>query len=579
MTRFPCKALALAAMALSVLPARAVEAPERPPQEWLRQKILSIIGEDVTWDHVRDRMQVNFYLTDIDQTGITRATIETHRQIQRARLRADRISQVLASDLDGDGIITRDELVTALRKDAAAQVRRMRPAPASEAERERLLGEKLEAMIAQTMMDDADGDGRLTLAEIAAAVDRRIANEDARTAELQRRSGRATPDRLTLDLVPPGLAPDGSDVLTLEQFDAAVRAVFDAIDADKDGRISLVEAEVFARASGDVAQASIFAEILRRIEAKGRAQRAACGLPPLPASGQLMLVGIHGGSGLATVALGEDDGEVGISHLIIEPGAEPLHLALTSLTAQIWVVSGAVDRVATVVATAPATAAPARTPRVGVVGIAPEKVHVPGAPDCIPSFARSDADMTRASDAGRPAALAVERLAGRRPDRVIGAQDLSTMYLPSGRRDDQSALPSAIELPILSRGRAMWQEFSYRRPGGVVRVDPAKVVSRLAVNLHEVLPGEAGVAQLMDEEALEVMELSQTVRLGLDSGNVSVSITPTPRKFKITRKIRIPGGFSGDFLLGRGVPMPDGNLARSCVISEETGRSLGRSCT
>jgi hypothetical protein len=73
------------------------------------------------------------YLTDIDQTGISRATIETHRQIQRAKLRASRISQVLAFDLDRDGVVMRDELVTALRKDAATQVRRARPAPASAA--------------------------------------------------------------------------------------------------------------------------------------------------------------------------------------------------------------------------------------------------------------------------------------------------------------------------------------------------------------------------------------------------------------------------------------------------------------
>jgi len=197
----------------------AVDRPELTPQLFFRQNILTLIRPDVTWEQVRDKMREAFHRTDIDQTGISRATIEKHRLIQRAKQRAEIVTRKLAWDLDGDGTVTRDELVTVFRKDAEAQVRRVLPSPASPAEHDRLVGEKLEALIAPIMKDDADGDGRLTIAEMMAGADREIAEREARAAGPVRNAGPPMPEWmpvLLLNLVPPELDPDGDGVLTLE---------------------------------------------------------------------------------------------------------------------------------------------------------------------------------------------------------------------------------------------------------------------------------------------------------------------------------------------------------------------------
>jgi hypothetical protein len=306
-------------------------------------------------------------------------------------------------------------------------------------------------------------------------------------------------------------------------------------------------------------------------------------MAPLPIKGRLVLVGAERGLGLSTVSLGGED-EVGVALVVVEPGAEPLHLVLTSRSALIWVFSGAVERVAAVAANAADSFYGA--PRVGVIGIPPEKVHIAAAAYCFPTFYsgsfRWNADVwagrwteeRRDAEASRPTVDAIERLTGRRADQVVAKLGVSALYLPSDRVDYR-LLPSAIELPLLSRGRSMWQEFAWHTPGGLIRIDPNKVVSRVAPNPYEVLPGEAGIAQLMDEGALDVVESIEVTYAGSNGAGLTVQL---PQRLRITRKIRIPAGFAGEHLLGPGVPPPDGDLTRSCLLSESTGESFGGAC-
>jgi hypothetical protein len=311
----------------------------------------------------------------------------------------------------------------------------------------------------------------------------------------------------------------------------------------------------------------------------------ACAVAPLAPVGRLVVVGVERGLGLSNVALGVEDGEVGVALVVIEPGREPLHLVLTSREALIWIVSGEVDRVATVLANASESSGGA--PRVGIIGISAEKVHVAAIVDCFPSFYSgsfvwsADAwsgrwtEDRRTAEASRPTVDAIERLTGRRADQVVAKIGFSMLYLPSARVDHRSLLPSAIELPLLSRGLAIWQEFAWHRPGGLIRIDPKKIVSRLAPKPYEVLPGDAGFAQLLDEGALEVVESSEATYAGSDG---TVLIVQSPWQFRITRKIRVPPSLAGRHLLGPGAPLPDGDLSRLCLISETTGESFGGNC-
>jgi hypothetical protein len=557
------RALLLVVAVLAALPVRAAVFADGPPRAWLAEKTLSALTDHMTWAQLRDAMRASFYFTDVDRTGITPETIDRHRQLLRAQRRASEVSRVLAFDLDGDGELTHDELMSALRKDAAAALRRL-PESAGDTERDRLVNEWLARQVAQIMQGDADHDGRLTIIEIIAAADRRA-------AEAERRTGK--PDLATEELVPPGLAAGESKVLTLDKFDAVVRSLFDDIDADRNGRVSPGEGEAFARRSGNVPHAARLAETARREDDERQIKREACNLSALPISGRLVLVGASRLQGLSDTALGDDNEVIGIARLIIEAGSEKLHLVLTGPSG-IWLISGAVDRVASVVAV---DGRAQGVPRVGVVGLPPDKVQFAAAAGCIPTFGT---DETRDRDSHFQAADAVHGLMGRKPDLVIGEDELGTAHVPSGRVDENQPLPSVIQPPLLGHGRMLWQEFLEEWPGGVVHVDAGKVVSPLDARPYAVLPEKAGIAELMDERAIEGLGAVERVRLPTSPFDLSAvpSATITPEKFRIKLKIRIPAGFSGNFLLGRGVQMPEGDLRSSCVVSEEDGRKWGGRC-
>jgi len=110
---------------------------------------------------------------------------------------------------------------------------------------------------------------------------------------------------------------------------------------------------------------------------------------------------------------------------------------------------------------------------------------------------------------------------------------------------------------------------------GLIHVDAAKVVSRIPARPYEQLPGIAGMAQLLDEEALTVLNYSLPFRIAIGQGKIHTIVTPEPDRFRINRKIRIPAGFRGRFVLGRDVPLPDAP-EHACIVAEDTGKTIGK---
>jgi hypothetical protein len=95
------------------------------------------------------------------------------------------------------------------------------------------------------------------------------------------------------------------------------------------------------------------------------------------------------------------------------------------------------------------------------------------------------------------------------------------------------------------------EDFARNEPAGVVRIDAAAVVANRPAVAYEVLPGAAGLIQLMESGAIEKNRQGE---------------------FLIKRKIRWPARLpDGKFLILKGVPMPDGDPRGSRVASEDTG--------
>ena len=351
------------------------------------------------------------------------------------------------------------------------------------------------------------------------------------------------------------------------------------IDGDGDGMVSDAELEAAKarlRAQSGAQQARAQA---RREADLARSMAASCGYPKPAADARIILIGAYEGQALSNLALGDDDVETMVAQIVVERGEQPLYIVATSYAAMLWQVTGATDRVAMFAAGSVAATSDKR-PRVGVVGLARERVFVSGQPQCIKHF--SDA---RAGDGIRAKGQAMA-MVGRVPDDVVATYALSRVSLPSGIITPGAPYPNALQGASSGAGSPMWKELLRYQPGGVAVNEPGRVVSSLPVRAYEVLPREAGLAQLLDAGALEAVGRSQVIdfngvriigkgRIRGAEGAVASSI---PSELRIVRKIRFPTGLAGAhsvaFILGKGVPMPDGHPGHSTVISEETGQTL-----
>jgi hypothetical protein len=154
---------------------------------------------------------------------------------------------------------------------------------------------------------------------------------------------------------------------------------------------------------------------------------------------------------------------------------------------------------------------------------------------------------------------------------VVAHYEIGEVALPSGHvqkaKNDNAGLlvihksagtlriegdPSGV---VIQTGpRSLESEFKRFNPGGLVEIDPARVVSSLTAERYVVLPQQAGLLQLVRSGALAENRNGE---------------------FLIKQKIRFPAELHGahavKFLLLRGVPEPEGDPGHSCVIVEATG--------
>lgn len=269
----------------------------------------------------------------------------------------------------------------------------------------------------------------------------------------------------------------------------------------------------------------------------------------MPSAGEAMVVvfGVYEGQALSTVALGSRDEVTGVLDVVIERGDQPLYVVLSAYGGLIWRFSGDLDRVQRVVLVAGrADDQDRHGPLAGVVGLPPERVTTTDHRRCF-SYAYQPGSMKAAV-----VAATVRRAAGKAPDVLAGHYGLAAVRLPSAMgaeasRDDRPPAPASFD-------RGQWNTMLQFNPAGLIAIDPETVVSAAPVLAYDVLPQQAGLAQLVGSGDLE------RIADGL----------------KVVRPIpRFPAGLNGAhstaFLIGRGVPVPGGDAGHSCVLMESTG--------
>ena len=327
----------------------------------------------------------------------------------------------------------------------------------------------------------------------------------------------------------------------------------------------------------------IRADILEYHEAEVRAWAETNGLPKPTHNATLVMLGAYVGHTISSVAIGSDDVETYVSQIGIEPGTQPLFIVATSYCSMIWMLDGDVDRVEGFIVIAYETIPGTTTPSVGVIGLPKDRVVLP---ESTTALRYNHAPETKEY-------LNRELIGafGRPADKIVLIHTLAKVALPTGTIVSDASFPSIKQPPTTGPAAAVWEEFSHRG-GRVAQIDALKVVSAVPARDYQVLPQEAGLTQLLEEGALEP---AGWTRIRQNTGGLTFEGNAriidwrgaeiqfdreniVPSDYRIARKMRFPAGLFGghkvSFILGKGVPYPDGDPGRSSVTSEETGQPV-----
>jgi Ca2+-binding EF-hand superfamily protein len=456
--------------------------------------------------------------------GLDRNDIALERDQQRAGARANVISQVLRSDLDGDFKVTRRELEQSFRTS------------------EPYRSKQVEAQLANF---DSNGDGIIMLSEATASIEPRVNTQ--------------LDGLLALD-------PNGDGRLTAEELTLKAQSTFKKVDKDDDGRISSEEYAVIA---------------YRIPEIRMIRSAPACALPPVPKGAKLIVFGGYEGDTISSAVVGGPDQETNLIDVTIEQGTSPLYLVLTSYESMIWRFSGATNRVVRVVVSSAATARPVLTvdkplpaqhaepssrreapimpwrqqfqnkiSASGVIGLPARKVTITNS-GCPQHFYKPEVAAL--------ALASVRESFGREPDAVFGSYSSQRVSLPSGGLTEADRKMTS---PPAGFDAGMWQEAVRFWPGGLAQIDYRKVIVATSVEPYKVLPSQMGLAQLVGSGAAK--QISRNT-------------------FRITQPIAhmppsMGGAHSATLIFAKGVTLPPGDPVHSCIVLEDGGKPTGARC-
>ncbi len=545
-------------IALIVVAASCVAGTARADAQ--SEYLLALLSPGASLDRYLTALRQNFALHDANQDGVVDSTdVGLHRVMDAATLRSTALALVMRADLDGDGVVTEDEVRRYFK-----YMQRMGPQwlPGNREQAEARLRELQDLEVKKFMAADADHDGRITIEE--AMRFNPIAPGVANNASA------ATANRAAhlIDLF-----GGAEHAVRPAQLEGPGEALFRTVDADHNGIVSAEELKAYRAnpAAVDPQVAESAKQARQDADAKDAAAGAACAMPAASEAAKVVVLGAYNADAVSTTALGSQDVAMGTGLVWIERGDEPIYLVMTSLRPVIWRLTGAVSRIERLVLVsgvgAKASGERDQPPLVGATGIAADRVSFTRRLGCLPIF--TEAPSVEAAKAGGE----IKRAVGKEAAVIAGRYAVSSFTVPSGHAESSGAGArqptiiieknagslriegSAPNIVVRTEPPKLEDELLRVSPGGVVDINPKDVVSSSPAERYEVLPREAGLLQLMKAGAL--------TRNGRGD-------------FLVQRKIRLPAGMSANekFLVLRGVPAPDGDATRSCVMLEEIGKPL-----
>lgn len=467
-------------------------------------------------EHYVNAIMQQFRSVARGKTGIDQASIDAAVAAMAGQARQQALMRFLPMDLNGDGKVTRDEVVSFLSGQMYSNFNNGD------------INLVLDRQVSEIMKADANGDGVIDLEEMRAA---------ARPP--------AIPDEWKQLLA---LSPRKDGTLTAMELIKAAEGAFAMVDTNSDGTISRDEFDAMQKVVWPTLSPALVA-VPGMPPQPVQPARAACVLPPADAKSKVVLYGTYEGSSYSSTAVAGLDHETRAARVIVEDGTEPLYLILSSFRPMIWQVEGAVGRIDRLVLAPMSLPNGIQQPPAGATGVAKDRVTFLTPNSCFDLFFKPE------SIEGTVAKSAVGRALGRAPDAVGGNYGTYVLRLPSFA----AQAPDATRLASAASGRSdiNWTLVGRAAPGGLAEIDPKSVVAPGTPERYDVLPSRLGIGQLVARGALQPLDNEQ---------------------YKIVKPFaRFPADLAGGpvkFLLGAGVPMPAGDASRLCVVSEATGKPV-----
>lgn len=407
----------------------------------------------------------DFARDDIDGSpGITDSDRELAARVEISQARARAAQPWAANDLDGDGIVTRTELLAVGRTKVEDSARRQASGSVielTETQREALVLDYVE-----TFLDgDLNGDDAVSYDEAVAAVD----------AE-----GILTRIRTEGSALKPVWDTDRNRTITEAEVRQAADRLLDLIDANRNNVVDTDEANAFRQA---------LLKARARADDPSRSKRIKCTLPTVPPAAEVVVLQGDAGTAVTNIAFDvPNDPVVRMADVMVPEGEAELYLFASMRTPTVLRLTGpgagrvkAVVGVAAAVALAGGDASLANTAcHSGFLGI---RIKEPGGV---------------ATEFGR----------------ALGRDDLRAVVAPRLGRVDIGSLTNAADvlleddaLPIMAGdGQFVIDRFLSFDPGGYQVLDPTEIRSTVAVHLRDVPPLEMGLIVLASEGKIDFVE-------------------------------------------------------------------------
>ena len=201
--------------------------PPLPP--YVAEILIKKMKADLTEEAYRQIAAERFHYYDLDGDGRwTIADSEVSKSYRLSTIRANSLVLLMAADLNGDGVLTADEI---RRKIILQKHFEQKPVGTS----------VLDQAVAEFTSIDTDGDGRATYPELSVWLDALIDKEE----KLAIRSRPPSNPVYGMWSQIPAFDSNGDGVVTLAEFQAVYAALFRSVDTNQDGVVSVQEAAAY----------------------------------------------------------------------------------------------------------------------------------------------------------------------------------------------------------------------------------------------------------------------------------------------------------------------------------------------